>query len=274
VLGICKLTGKSGKFIRSHLIPQALTKPSVPGNFFISGGPGRRTKKTWSSWYDEELVVQEGEDILAKYDNWAVPELRRLELVWSGWGAKTALPISNWARPTSSIPEVARWSAAGGLRTIECAHPEKLRLFFLSLLWRAAATTRPDFRDVALDVDDLELLRTMIITANPRPFDFYPTTLFQIVTRGWPHNLGPIADKNWYRFYFDGLHAYMLRNFRGRDVEKWKSVVGVSPQLVVQTQTFEQSYQRANIIQHQRESALLWPGAVKKLTTPRQRKGR
>jgi hypothetical protein len=66
VFGICKLTGKSGKFVKSHLIPQAFTKPSVPGNFFITGGQGRRPKSNWSSWYDEQLVVQEGEDILSK----------------------------------------------------------------------------------------------------------------------------------------------------------------------------------------------------------------
>jgi hypothetical protein len=271
VLGICKLTGKSGKFVKSHLIPQAFTKPSVRGGFFISGGPGRRPKKSWSSWYDEQLVVQEGEDILAKYDNWAVRELRRLELVWSGWGAKTALPNSSWIRPTSSIPEVAEWSASRGLRAVECADPEKLRLFFLSLLWRAAATALPDFRDVALDVDDLELLRTMILNANPRPFDFYPTTLLQIVTRGWPHNLGPIATTtpNAYRFYLDGLIVYMLRDLRDKHIENWGSIVGVSPQLVVQTQTFEQSYQRANTIQHQVEATLQWPEAVKKLTAPR-----
>jgi hypothetical protein len=210
--------------------------------------------------------VQEGEDILAKYDDWAIRELRRLELVWSGWSAKTTtLPNASWIRPTSSDPQVTEWSAAGGLRVAECADPEKLRLFFLSLLWRAAATTHPDFRDITLEASELELLRTMIINKNPLPLDFYPITLLQIVTRGWAHNLGPIAEKNWYRFYFDGLSAYMLKNFHGSDVENWRSVVGASPELVVQTQTFEQSWQRANLIQHRIEATLQWPEAVKKL---------
>jgi hypothetical protein len=196
-------------------------------------------------------------------------------LVWSGWGAKTALPDSSWIRPTSSIPVVAEWSAAGRLRVVECADPEKLRLFFLSLLWRAAATTHPDFRDVALDVDDLEPLRTMVLSANPRPLDFYPTMLLQIVTRGWPHNLGSIAiaTPNAYRFYFDGLCAYMLRGLHD-GVETRKSVVGAAPQLVVQTQTFEESWQRANMIEHHVEATLQWPEVVKKLTAPRQPKRR
>jgi hypothetical protein len=70
--GVCKLTGNSGKFVRSHLIPKALTRPSVAGGYFISAGPGIRPKKSWSSWYDEELVIRKGERILADYDDWAI----------------------------------------------------------------------------------------------------------------------------------------------------------------------------------------------------------
>jgi hypothetical protein len=67
--GVCKLTGKSGKFVKSHLLPKALTRPGVAGEYFISGGQGCRPKKRWTSWYDQELVIKKGEDILANYDN-------------------------------------------------------------------------------------------------------------------------------------------------------------------------------------------------------------
>ena len=186
--GVCKLTGRSGKFVKSHLLPRALTRPNVAGEYFISGGQGRRPKKSWTSWYDEELVIKKGEDILADYDNWAIAELRRLELVWSGWGTKSSFPLETpeWFDPQ---PE------GFGLRQVECSNPDKLRLFFLSLLWRAAATTLPEFGDINLEPEELELLRTMVLNRDPQPLNFCPTMLLQICSKELPHNLGPFATE-------------------------------------------------------------------------------
>ena len=116
--GVCKLTGNSGQFVESHLIPKALTKLRG-GDHFINSGHGNRPNKSFNSWYDGELVIRKGEAILAEYDSWAIRELRRLELVWSGWDCNTALPVP---QPKGT-----------GHRLVECADPGKLRLFFLSL---------------------------------------------------------------------------------------------------------------------------------------------
>jgi hypothetical protein len=256
--GVCKLTGKSGKFVKSHLLPKALTRPGVAGECFISGGPGRRPKKRFSSWYDEKLVIQEGENVLADYDNWAIAELRRLELIWSGWGTKRSLPLEtpDWFGPR---PE------GFGLRQVECANPEKLRLFFLSLLWRAAAATLPEFGDIGLEQDELELLRIMVCDGNPRPLDFYPISLLQIVQKGLPHNLGPIVTDFSFRFYFDGLIVHMFRNSDLEFEQFERLMVGSSSTLVVQTQTLEHSYQLANVKQHIGEGTLNWPEVINRL---------
>jgi hypothetical protein len=267
-MGVCKLTGNAGQFVASHLIPKALTRPSVAGEYFISSGHGNAPKKSWSSWYDEELVIRKGEKILADYDNWAIRELRRLELVWRGWPTKTSLPVETWF---GSRPE------GFGLRQVECANPDKLRLFFLSLLWRAAATTRPEFREVRLDPDALELQRTMVHDGNPRPIDFYPTMLTQIVSRGHTHNLGPIArdyagkyeelDVNIsaFRFYFDGLIAIMCRTVNLRFGGLEQLIVGCSPTLSVQTIVWERSFQHENMIKHRLETIAQFPEEIRKL---------
>lgn len=39
-MGKCKLTGREGKFVKSHIIPKALTRPSVPGSKFIQKNAG------------------------------------------------------------------------------------------------------------------------------------------------------------------------------------------------------------------------------------------
>jgi hypothetical protein len=258
--GVCKLTGNSGQFVEAHLIPKALTKLRG-GNHFISGGQGDLPKKSFNSWYDGELVVRKGEAILAEYDTWAIRELRRLELVWSGWDCKTLLPVPK--------------------RLVECADPGKLRLFFLSLLWRAAATTRPEFREVELNPAELELLRTMVRDRNPRPLDFYPISLLQIVSRGPDHNLGPIRKEfrsddeelafSSYRFYFDGLISLMYRE----QIDRTKFgtyFIGDASTLTVMTQTWEDSYQFANMLQHMRETTAQWPERIRKLTTKSHRR--
>jgi len=289
VYGICKLTGNSGEFVESHLIPKALTRPTIAGDRFISGGQGNLPKKSWSSWYDANLVIKKGELILAEYDNWAIRELRRLQLVWSGWRNKTSMPVETWFGSEAE---------GFGLREVQCTNPSKLRLFFLSLLWRAAATSRPEFSDVNLAPGELEVLRTMVRDGNPRPLDFYPTTLLQIVTRGESHNLGPFVQNfssdmepllqkaedesasipkilafRTYRFYFDGLIAHMHFDIHEKlQYERLGPLfVGFGPILRVQTQTWEHSFQLYNMVRHLQESAAWWPQQIGRLTgTPQE----
>jgi hypothetical protein len=180
-------------------------------------------------------------------------------LVWSGWGTKSSLPLETpeWFGPR---PE------GFGLRQVECANPDKLRLFFLSLLWRAAAATLPEFGEINLEPDELELLRTMVRDGNPRPLDFYPISLLQIVSKGLPHNLGPFATDFSFRFYFDGLIVHILRNLNVEFEKIERLMVGFSSTLVVQTQILEHSYQLANIKQHIVEGTLQWSEVISRLT--------
>lgn len=70
-----------------------------------------------------------------------------------------------------------------------------LRVFFLSLLWRSAVSTRPEFADIVISESDLEDLRVRVLTQDPgRPED-YPVQLFQLTTRGWAHNRTPLLER-------------------------------------------------------------------------------
>lgn len=265
--GVCKLTLRRGKFIRAHIIPKALTKPNVRGNQFVQFGMGLEPKQMWSSWCDDELVICDGEDILARYDAWAITELRRLKLVWASWGSAKALPTQE---PFAfKHPEF-------GLRKFECRNSDRLRLFFLSLLWRAAASTRPEFECVELSAGHLEQLRSMVHDGNPRPLSFYPVTLVQIVTRGHTHNFVPLAQDNvvdigegrqyrhyTFRFYFDGLIAHM---HRGEMREIGDLAVGNSRTLIVQTRSFKNSWQQVNLSKGWAESVIQWPKKFQRLT--------
>ena len=144
--GRCSLTRREGQFAKCHIIPEALTRPSTPGNpwFQYSGADPRPPVRRWTSWYDLRLVTTEGERILSDLDNAAVVELRKHKLVWSGWGDASVLPTP--IALTGAVPT--------GVRVVEGVDGRTLRLFFLSLLWRAAATSLPEFKEVAVPPDD------------------------------------------------------------------------------------------------------------------------
>jgi hypothetical protein len=54
--GTCALTGDQGPFVKSHLIPRALTRLSRTSEKFIQSGIGEPMVWIPDSWYDLKLV--------------------------------------------------------------------------------------------------------------------------------------------------------------------------------------------------------------------------
>jgi len=252
--GICKLTHASGVFVESHLIPKALTKPAQKGMPFLQLRLNRPPIRRWSSWYDPWLVTQTGEDILTEFDTWAITELRKHKLVWSSWGANHIL--GSLHRPITGTS----W----GIRKVDGIDPKKLRLFFLTLLWRAAATNLPEFSAVQLPLEDLEQLRQMICSRTTEPISFYPAQLTQLSTMGVIHNHAPIPETKKIpslqpgipdrelpiiRFYFDGLiaHIHCHSSDAGFTSGLGNLIVGAEDSLIVSMQTYMDSYQGARL---------------------------
>jgi len=75
--GFCTLTHRPGAFVKSHLLPEALTRSTVQGAPLVQYGEGRRPGQRWTSWYDAELVTRDGEDVLSALDTWAIAALRQ-----------------------------------------------------------------------------------------------------------------------------------------------------------------------------------------------------
>jgi hypothetical protein len=216
--GKCRLTGRRGHFVKSHIIPEALTEVTWRGQPLTQQGKGGQLIKRWTSWYDDKLVTSEGEAVLQKYDDWAITFFRKHKLIWS-----------------AIFPPLGRLETADhqwcdelnmGIRRI-VDETSMLRLFFLSLLWRAATTNRFEFGSVAIPADDREKLREMVLSGRAVPHEFYQITLTQLITIGFPHNWSAyrytktipnvgtddsprVVDI--FRFYFDGLIAHMHIN--------------------------------------------------------------
>lgn len=250
--GVCKLTGNTGRFVDSHILPKALTKADGLAPGLVQFGNGRKEKRK-SSWYDQHLVVAEGERILAEYDDWAIKILRKHAMVWSGWGPRISL---NDFRQFPGTP----W----GIRSVFGDDWKKLRLFFLSLLWRAAATSRREFNEVNIPPSHLERLRQMVSGGDPEPVAFYAISLTQISTIGIRHNHAPIAftktvpsleegqaaiEEPTFRFYLDGLiiHFSRLSTEQNEARNLGPLVVGAEDTITLSTVEFESSAQAENL---------------------------
>lgn len=270
--GLCKLTGKNGPYVKSHIIPAALTQPEAKGAPLVQYGSGHRPLRRWSSWYDSCLVTETGEKILSDYDDWGIAELRRHKLIWSSWDPMMKLTTSDHF--SINIPS---W----GLRKLKITDPARFRLFFLSILWRAAATNLKEFDEVELDQNALCRMGEMVKTGTAEPLEFFPVQLIQISTAGKHHNHSPIADEKifpgfenirehrvpFFRFYFDGLIVHFDRRNSTEEkvIGSGPLFVGAEQELAVPTVVFEDSFQRENLDGIVSEAYATWPILMDKI---------
>lgn len=214
--GICKLTLKKGRFVDSHILPKALTTLSNKGERAIQAGLGTKPVQRFQGWYDNQLVIAQGEQILSDIDDKAIKLLRRNHLVWSGW------PNDSNSIPYDKVNmEIVNNDFS--IRTIEGVDFFPLKLFFMSIVWRAAASVRNDMEHINLPGHTLEQLRLAILNKNCLRESDFPVMLFQIYNKGFPHNRTPIIEKQTLEFpaildpleytfcrvYMDGLIAHV-----------------------------------------------------------------
>lgn len=268
-IGVCKLTLKPGKYVKSHLIPLAFSAPSK-GCYFIDGAPGGRPTRRPTSWYDREIVTRAGEDILADLDSFAAKELRRLRLVWSGWKDEVEFSENLLAYPDSPFL----------VRLIFGAEVLGLRVFFLSLLWRAAVSNQNQNAHIILADQQLEQLRQMVLNKNPYPLSFMPVHLTQLTTKGGRHNLGPLhmemplyqdepssqLTAQSYRFYFDGLIANIMIDLSPENYDGASAIyLGGDEKILALCVKFEDSFQAQNMDQHKLDAFTNHPSTMLKL---------
>lgn len=252
------------------MIPKAFTYGAEKGSPFAQAGPDIAPIKRWDSWYDQRIVTQAGERILEAHDDWAIRELRSHQLVWSGWGKSETVPAE-----VMKIPDSGGW----GIRKITGIDSGRLRLFFLSLLWRAAVSEMFEFREVSLRASDVRRLRNMVRDGDPTPLNRFPIALVQLSTMGAIHNLSPLEQRKpkqpWlkngpsypiFRFYFDGLIAHIHKEIEEGEVEELGPMfVGNQDELIVSTVPFETSWQRENLSELIREAETRWPSRLAKI---------
>jgi hypothetical protein len=168
-----------------------------------------------------------------------------------------------------------------GLRRLKDIDFKKLRLFFLSLLWRAAATTHAGFVGMNLSPEELDELGSRLVNRDPGPPTYFSIHLNQLSTMGDGHNLTPIAQTKriasvddinehsvpFFRFYFDGLIAHVHPNDDASDDPSSLGplVLGQEEFTAVATIKYETSFQRENLLNLMGEAWRGWPELMLKL---------
>jgi hypothetical protein len=208
---------------------------------------------------------------LARLDNWAIPELRKHKLVWSGWGPLQSLPHGHDHDPIGTT--------GFGLRKVSGLDANRLRLFFLSLLWRAAASTHYGFTEITLPPPELEKLGEMLLANDPGSPTYFPIHLTQISTMGPAQNLAPFArtktipgmgdvqehTRPYFRFYVEGLVAHIHLDAEYESDKLGPLVLGLNDFITITTVTYEVSFQRKNLMRLVTEAHMKWPDLMAKL---------
>lgn len=254
----CSLTGKSGKFVKCHILPLAFTKPARKGEALYQSTRGKGERRRWSSWYDKRLVTQEGEDILSLIDDSAIKILRKHQLVWSGWGG---------FRP--KIETLAPLMPEHGYRRVSIADSKVLIRFALSVAWRASASSLPDMESAMLDPETLDQLKDYVLGAKIDGASDFPVSLIQLSTIGEIHNHSPyVTEKKFIdpdnpdreplkmmRIYIDGLIFHVhLSPLPISHVEDNPLFLGAADHTLVTCVTYEASFQYENLLHIIRES--------------------
>ncbi len=239
--------------MRSHLLPRALTKLSQNGEKMLEYGEGlERIIQRPTSWYDNALVTDRGESLLARYDTCGVAELRRLGIIWSS------------KSHSQLVHEDVNSESGWGITRLESGVPKHLRMFFLSLLWRCAASEKFEFADIFMPVDDLEYLRGLCLSDCVGDEADFPTALIVLSTKGHPHNHTPrrvsysspevgegeFSHANYFRFYFDGLIVLIGQKPKDNNLyeETKANLVGFAPSFFAMSVPYEKSAQRDGLI--------------------------
>jgi hypothetical protein len=270
VSGICKLTKKSGRFVNSHIIPRALSDKNLDKVARIQWREfGGRPQLRHTSWYDDHLVIEEGEAKLSLYDTIGTNELAKFGLCWRYFPISSKAKRSPIDGSNFEIIEVDGADVAG------------LRLFFLSLLWRAAASRRPEFREIRVDVASMRKRRKIVNgEITPHTSDF-PVTLTLLTTKGQPQNLTPLRqrmalpqlceglprDVKIHRFFLDGLIAHVGRKSMDQKLaEVWgPRAVGAQKDLFLIGRPYEGSFQEQNLNFLQDELERQWPKEAERI---------
>jgi len=149
----------------------------------LSNTAGEYPKKSQIGSYDKNILCENCEKYFQKYDDYACKSL-----------------LSNIGNNSDYVLDPNGKKVGYKLENVDY---KKLKLFFLSVLWRASVSKRKEFKKVDIGVSFEDCLKVMIKNSDPgSPNDFL------VVVRRFIDDLGKNFLMDPYKLRIDGINFY------------------------------------------------------------------
>lgn len=194
----CKLCGCDKKLVEAHIIPESLypfdrdkREPLIK----VTNVPNRYKSRSAKGEYDRNLVCLECEQLFSEWDRYAHKLLA------------SEPPNQDYIRYRGKVLSFV----------VNDVEYDKLKLFFISLLWRASASTLCEFSVVKMGRFERELA-DMIQAADPGDAQTFAVTLAKFDDPLATGILTPHRQRwsgiNYWHFYLGGYVAYVKVDHR------------------------------------------------------------
>jgi hypothetical protein len=212
--GSCRLCGRTAPLVESHIIPKGLY---------------------WG--LDQEAfvddIVNNGKIIRRKGDRHKAPvvvstvpgefQKRRPIGLWGRFICQTCeARFNDWDSHAIAVFRDARPQPVFRAWKYENFEYAKLKLFFISLLWRAAVTEEPFFEKAVLEARDLQRLKLLIKKSRPSSWTEYSVLLWrsdEIIAKAIiPPKRVEHEGLSFIRIYFPGYMALIKVDHRSLPV--------------------------------------------------------
>lgn len=194
----CKFCLEDKKCVEAHIIPNSLYEPLLNdkrGMLIISNKPENYPKKQYTGIYDTNIVCEECERLFSKPDDYA-------KSFFSADIPEDSFIIDNSEKLAYII------------KNYDYHH---LKLFFISLLWRASTSTQSFFSKVNVGPFENHI-KEMIKNNDPGDENTFSVTLTRYDNPLAIGMLSPYrkkwSDINYYTFYLRGWKAYIKVDMR------------------------------------------------------------
>ncbi len=182
---VCKLTGKSGKGVKAHVLPMAfyeLPQQEEGPLKLVTNTPGIYPKRAPIGIYDQNMVTRDGEERFGPWDDYACQILLQR--------FKEFIPITDGQ-------QIGAWR----LPDVDYS---LMKLFALSVLWRAHASTHPAFAKVDLGAYEPRI-RRLLLEKDPGAEEQFSVCIVRWIDDGF----GPVF-MNPFRERYDGVNFYRV----------------------------------------------------------------
>jgi len=189
----CRMCGKNRSLIKAHIIPMSFyrhVQTSGQPLEILTNTAGKFAKRSHKGIYDKEILCQECEKIFGPWDDYAQKLLLR----------------------NFSDEDLVRNGSIIVAYKIARFNYDLLKLFFLSVLWRAAVSGHDFFSRVSLGPFEAPL-RSMLLNRDPGSPETFAVTLSIFDDPGRIGMLDPHRDRydgiNYFRFYMAHFVSYI-----------------------------------------------------------------